>query len=188
MEISLTNRLLSTLAAAGALACCLTLSQTPAFAQALPVPAAGTMKDFPEAHELPDPKLDYKIAFNVETMASSPDQVSPALKGIGTLINTFEKHGVSPSHMHFTAVFHGPGIALVTDDATYKGRTGVDHNPNVEILQQLQKAGVQMVVCGQSAMAQHYDFKTILPLAQLNYSASVTFINLMTRGYIRMNE
>jgi hypothetical protein len=37
-------------------------------------------------------------------------------------------------------------------------------------------------------MAQHYDFKTILPLAQLNYSASVTFINLMTRGYIRMNE
>jgi intracellular sulfur oxidation DsrE/DsrF family protein len=188
MEIFLTNRHLNTLAATGALLCCLALSQTPSFAQALPVPAAGTMKDFPEAHELPDPKLDYKIAFNVETMAGSPDQVSPALKGIGTLINTFEKHGVSPSHMHFTAVFHGPGIALVTDDATYKGRTGIDHNPNVEILQQLQKAGVQMVVCGQSAMAQHYDFKTILPLAQLNYSASVTFINLETRGYIRMNE
>ena len=107
MEIVLTNRHLNTLAATAALLCCLTLSQTPALAQALPVPAAGTMTDFPEAHELPDPKLDYKIAFNVETMAASPDQVSPALKGIGTLINTFEKHGVSPSHMHFTAVFHG---------------------------------------------------------------------------------
>jgi hypothetical protein len=55
MEIFLTNRLSSTLAATAALLCCLTLSQTPAFAQALPVPAAGTMKDFPEAHELPDP-------------------------------------------------------------------------------------------------------------------------------------
>jgi intracellular sulfur oxidation DsrE/DsrF family protein len=167
---------------------CLPVSQTPAFAQALPVPDAGTMKDFPEAHELPDPKLDYKIVFNIETMAPSPDQVSPALKMIGTLINTYEKHGVSPSHMHLVAVFHGPGIALVTDDATYKGRTGVDHNPNVEILQQLKSAGLQPVICGQSAMAQHYDFKSILPLAQINYSASVTFINLMTRGYIRMNE
>jgi hypothetical protein len=39
------------------------------------------MKDFPEAHELPDPKLDYKIAFNVETMASSPDQVSRRSRG-----------------------------------------------------------------------------------------------------------
>ncbi|HUO01826.1 MAG TPA: DsrE family protein, partial [Rhizomicrobium sp.] len=99
-----------------------------------------------------------------------------------------EQHGVPPDHLHLEAVFHGKTIVLVVDDATYKGRTGFDHNPNVDLLQQLQKAGLKMVVCGQSAMAQHYDFKTILPLAQINYSASVTFINLMTRGYIRMNE
>ena len=75
---------------------------------------------------------------------------------------------------------------LVTDDATYKARTGFDKNPNVEILNQLVKAGVHPVVCGQSAMQQHYDFKTILPLATINYSATVTFINLMTRGYIQI--
>lgn len=47
--------------------------------------------------------------------------------------------------------------------------------------------GVQMVVCGQSAMAQHYDFKNIVH-ARANFSASVTFINRMTRGYIKINE
>jgi hypothetical protein len=45
-----------------------------------------------------------------------------------------------------------------------------------------------MVVCGQSAMQQHYDFKSIRPLAQINLSASVTFINLAARGYTRMTE
>jgi intracellular sulfur oxidation DsrE/DsrF family protein len=162
--------------------------QAPAYAQTAPITGVPSMKDFPGANELPDPSLDYKIVFDVGTMAESPDQVSPALKMIGALINTYEQHGVSPSHLHLQAVFHGPTIALVVDDATYKGRTGVDHNPNVDLLRQLQKAGLKMVVCGQSAMAQHYDFKSILPLAQVNLSASVTFINLMTRGYIKMNE
>jgi intracellular sulfur oxidation DsrE/DsrF family protein len=144
------------------------------------------MTDFPEAHELPDPSLDYKIVFDVQTLAPTPDKVSPALQYIATIINTYEKHGVAPSHLHITAVFHGPTIVIVTDDATYKGRTGNDKNPNAEMLSQLKKAGVELVVCGQSAMQQHYDFKTILPLAQMNYAATVTFINLMTRGYIQI--
>ena len=172
---------------AAALVCAAAIA-APAYAQTAPITGVPSMKDFPGANELPDPSLDYKIAFDVNTMAESPDQVSPALKMIGALINTYEQHGVSPDHLHLQAVFHGPTIALVVDDATYKGRTGVDHNPNVDLLRQLQKAGLKMVVCGQSAMAQHYDFKSILPLARINLSASVTFINLMTRGYIKMNE
>ena len=54
--------------------------------------------------------------------------------------------------------------------------------------EQLSKAGLKMVVCGQSAVQRHYDFKSILPLAQINLSASVTFMNLAARGYARMTE
>lgn len=173
------------LAIAAALFCC-TGALAPANAQTL-IPNLPSMKNFPNAHELPDPSLNYKIVFNVKTMASSPDKISPALVMIGVLINTYERHGVPADHLHFQAVFHGETIQLVLDDATYKARTGVDHNPNDELLQQLKKAGLQMDVCGQSAMAQHYDFKSIQPIAQINYSASITFINLMTRGYIRID-
>jgi intracellular sulfur oxidation DsrE/DsrF family protein len=184
MENALTNRL-STLIAAAALFC-LAASAPAALAQGLAIPAGGAMTDFPGAHELPDPSLDYKIVFSVESMAASPDKVGPGLQYIAAIVNTYEKHGVAPSHLHITAVFHGPTIVQVVDDATYKGRTGFDKNPNVELLNQFKKAGIQMVVCGQSAMQQKYDFKTILPLATINYSATVTFINLMTRGYIQL--
>ena len=72
--------------------------------------------------------------------------MNSGLKTIGALINTYESHGVSPSHLHLQAVFHGPTIVLVTDDVTYKGRTGVEHNPNVDLLNQLRKAGLKTVV------------------------------------------
>ena len=163
------------------------LLATPALAQSLPIPNMPTMRDFPGANELPDPKLDYKIVFDMQTF-DKPDQVNQALATVAVIINTYEKHGVTPDHLHLWAVFHGPTIAVVTDDATYKGRTGVEHNPNAALLEQLSKAGLKMAVCGQSAMAQHYDFKSILPVAQMNLSATSTFINLETRGYIKVNE
>ena len=156
-------------------------------AQAAPITGVPQFKDFDGANELPDPSLDYKIAFDINSMPQSPSDVNPAIKMVGALINAYESHGVSPSHLHITAVFHGPTIQVVLDDATYKARTGVERNPNVELLNQLKAHGVQMVVCGQSAMAQHYDFKSIAH-AKVNFSASVTFINLMTRGYIKINE
>ena len=122
------------------------------------------------------------------SIGATAGDVSPGLKMIGTLINTYEKYGVAPDHLHLQAVFHGETILLVVDDATYKARTGFAHNPNADLLQQLSKAGLKMVVCGQSAMQQHYDFKSILPLAQINLSASVTFMNLAARGYTRITE
>jgi intracellular sulfur oxidation DsrE/DsrF family protein len=160
----------------------------PTAAQTLAVPGAGVMVDIPDAHEKPDPTLDYKIVFDLQSMGATAGDVSPGLKMIGTLINTYEKFGVAPDHLHLQAVFHGETILLVADDATYKARTGFVHNPNAELLQQLSKAGLTMVVCGQSAIQQHYDFRSILPLAQMNLSASVTFMNLAARGYTRMTE
>lgn len=163
------------------------VSSAATLAEAAPITGVPQFRDFAGAGEMPDPSLDYKIAFDINSMASSPDQVNPAIKMVGALINAYEAHGVSPDHLHLVAVFHGPTIQVVLDDATYKARTGVDRNPNVALLDQLKAHGVQMVVCGQSAMAQHYDFKNIVH-AKANFSASVTFINLMTRGYIKINE
>jgi intracellular sulfur oxidation DsrE/DsrF family protein len=186
MEEKLINRFTTTLAAA-ALAVS-AFAATPALAQGLPVPGAGIMTDFPDAHEKPDPALTYKILFDMQHLGATYGDIAPGLKAIGTIINTYEHYGVAPDHLQFQAIFHGDTIALVVDDATYKARTGFDHNPNAELLAQLKKAGVQLDVCGQSAMAQHYDFKSILPLAQMNLSATSTIINLGARGYDRIAE
>ncbi|WP_419729017.1 DsrE family protein [Lichenicola sp.] len=157
-------------------------------AEPLAVPDAGMMGDIPGAHELPDPALDYKIVFDVQTLAGAPGDVDPALQAMAGLINTFRHDGVPASHMHLVAMFHGRTIVLVANDQTYSQRTHAGANPNIQILRHLRDAGLLVTVCGQSAREQHYEQQSLLPFVQTNLSATVTFINLETRGYIRITE
>jgi intracellular sulfur oxidation DsrE/DsrF family protein len=159
------------------------------FAEAqLPVPSAGVIQDVDGATDKPDPSRIYKLAFDVQSMADSADKVSPALMGIAKLLNTYRKYGVPVNHIMATAVFHGPTIVVVTKDDTYRGRTGAKANPNVDLLRQLAAAGVKFVVCGVSARAQNYQASDLVPLAKLNLSATVTFIDLQLKGYVKVER
>lgn len=152
------------------------------------VPSVGAMKDIPEAGEKPDPRATYKLVFDMQTLGDSSDEASPALESIGGLINTYTGYGVPLAHLQMTAVFHGKTILLVTRDDVYRQRTGTPANPNARILRELAAAGVHMVVCGQSALGQHYSPADYLPGVTTNLSATVTFLNLQTRGYVKISE
>ncbi len=153
-----------------------------------PVPSVGAMQDIPGAHETPDPALHYKLVFDVQSMADGSDEISPALQSIGALLNTFRHYGVPADHIEATAVFHGKTIVLVTRDEIYTRRTGSATNPNLGLLKELASAGVALVVCGQSARAQHYAAGDLIPSARVNLSATVTFLNLQTRGFVKIEE
>jgi intracellular sulfur oxidation DsrE/DsrF family protein len=154
----------------------------------LPVPSAGVVPDVAGATDKPDPSRVYKLAFDVRSMADSADAISPALTGIGRVINTYRKFGVPADHIQATAVFHGPTIVLVTKDDIYRGRTGGKANPNAAVLRELAAAGVKLVVCGVSARDQHYEASDLLPPATLNLSATFTFIDLQLRRYVKVER
>jgi intracellular sulfur oxidation DsrE/DsrF family protein len=146
------------------------------------------MVDIPGAHETPNPNLDYKIVFDLNSTADKVDDVNPGLSTIAALVNTFAHYHVGPAHRHFLAIFHGPTVELVENDETYRASHQGHANPNVKLMQELTAAGVQLVVCGQSALQHHIDLKTIQPDVQLNLSATVTLMNLQTQGYVRIDE
>lgn len=152
------------------------------------VPSVGAMKEITDAGEKPDPQQVYKIVFDVQTLADSNDEVSPALQAMGGLINTYTAYGVPVSHLIMTAVFHGRTIVLVTRDDIYRQRTGSTSNPNVEIIRELEAVGVRMVVCGQSALGQRFVQEDYLSGIATNLSATVTFLNLQTQGYVKIVE
>ncbi len=154
----------------------------------LAVPSAGVIPDVSGATDKPDPARTYKVVFDVRSLADSANQVSPALTGIGSLINTYRKYGVPADHIEATAVFHGPTIVLVTNDETYRNRTGGKANPNTALLRELAAAGVKLVVCGVSARSQNYQASDLLPLAHLNLSATVTFVDLQLRGFVKVER
>jgi intracellular sulfur oxidation DsrE/DsrF family protein len=153
-----------------------------------PVPEVGKMVDIPGAHETPNPATTYKIVFDLKSTAEKVDEMNPGLMTIGVLSNTFAHWKVDKAHRRFVVIFHGPTVDLVVNDDEYRKRHDGHANPNVRIMRELSEAGVLLVVCGQSALQHKIDPTMIQPDVQLNYSATVTLMNLQMQGYARIDE
>ena len=154
-------------------------------APALPVPSQGVAKDIPNAHEMPDPKTDYKVVFSVAAVVK-PDEVHPMLKTIGLYLNTLAKNGVPADHRHIAAVFHQGGGDAVLANEVYKARHNGADNPNIALLHELKQAGVELRVCGQGLLGKKLEPKDVLPDVQVDLWAMTTMVNLQMRGYARI--
>jgi intracellular sulfur oxidation DsrE/DsrF family protein len=153
-----------------------------AMAQDLPIPGVEPAKDQPGAHEYPDPKLTYKIVFDLAGGPDTPDKVNPELRGVAEFINTLAKYNVPASHRIIAVVFHQKSTPAILVNDEYRKRYNTD-NPNVALVQAMKKAGVDFRVCGQAVLGMKIDPKTIQPEIQLDLWAGMTIPNLMMRGY-----
>jgi len=153
-----------------------------AMAQDLPIPGVAPAKDQPGAHEYPDPKLTYKLVFDLAGGPDSPDKVNPGLQGVAMFINTLAKYGVPANHRIIAVVFHQKSTPAILINDEYRKRYNTD-NPDIALVQAMKKAGVDFRVCGQAVLGNHIDPKTIQPEIELDLWAGITIPNLMMRGY-----
>jgi intracellular sulfur oxidation DsrE/DsrF family protein len=153
-----------------------------AMAQDLPIPGVEPAKDQPGAHEYPDPKLTYKIVFDLADGPATPDKVNPGLQGVAEFINTLAKYNVPASHRMIAVVFHQKSTPAILINDEYRKRYNAD-NPDIQLVQAMKKAGVDFRVCGQAVLGNHIDPKTIQPEIELDLWAGITIPNLMMRGY-----
>ncbi len=153
-----------------------------AMAQDLPIPGVEPAKDQPGAHEYPDPKLTYKIVFDLAGGPDTPDKANPELRGVAEFINTLAKYNVPASHRILAVVFHQKSTPAILLNDEYRKRYNTD-NPNIALVQAMKKAGVDFRVCGQAVLGMKIDPKTIQPEIQLDLWAGMTIPNLMMRGY-----
>jgi intracellular sulfur oxidation DsrE/DsrF family protein len=153
-----------------------------AMAQDLPIPGVEPAKDQPGAHEYPDPKLTYKIVFDLAGGPDTPDKVNPGLQGVAQFINTLAKYGVPADHRIIAVVFHQKSTPAILVNDEYRKRYNTD-NPDIALVQAMKKAGVDFRVCGQAVLGNHIDPKTIQPEIELDLWAGITIPNLMMRGY-----
>lgn len=159
-----------------------------AFAQnaELPIPSVAAARDVPGAHLVPDPKMTYKVVFDVRAAAKNVDDVNPALTGVARYVNTLAKYGVPLEHRKIALVIHRDATDIIVDNATFKARNGGHDNPNLALIKSLKQAGVDLHVCGQAVLAKHIDPKTIVPEIQLDLWALTTFTTLQLEGYVRV--
>lgn len=153
----------------------------------LAVPGYPVAVDVPGAHELPDPSIDYKIAWGIGSGAKDlTAEVNPTLPIIARYVNTLAKWGVPEAKRHIIVMFHqrSDDFDIVLGNEAFKAKYGKD-NPNVALIAALKKAGVEFRACGQAVVGRKIDAKDVNPDIQIDLWAMTTFMNLQMKGFIR---
>jgi intracellular sulfur oxidation DsrE/DsrF family protein len=156
-------------------------------AETLAVPGYPVAVDVPGAHELPDPTLDYKIAWGIgQGAADLTAEVNPTLPVIARYVNTLAKWGVPESKRHIIVMFHqrSDDFDIVLSNEAFKKKYGKD-NPNVALIAALGKAGVEFRACGQAVSGRKIDANDVNPDIQIDLWAMTTFMNLQMKGFVR---
>lgn len=152
------------------------------FWQTPTIQAAGKIHPLPQATYQPDAGAIYKIVFGLTTAAAKPDAISPALQRTARTVNLYVNAGVPLEQLRLVAVASGGATAMALDDAQYQKQYGTP-NPNLLVIEQLRKAGVDIAVCGQAVAEHGYQYDWIDRRVTLALSSLTTISELQQKGY-----
>lgn len=155
------------------------------FWQTPTIAGAGKIHPLPQAAYQPERNATYKAVFLLSMGAAKPDQINPALEHVARAVNLYVQAGVPLDHLKFVAVAVGPATAIALDNAQYRKKFGVD-NPNLPVIAQLRKDGIDVAVCGQAWAEHQFDYSWKDASVTLALSGLTTVIDLQQQGYALM--
>lgn len=157
------------------------------FWQTPTIHGAGKIHPMPDAAYQPDPHATYKVVFSLSHFGDKPTEVSSSLEHVARAVNLYVNAGVPLSHLKFVAIAAGPATPIVLNDEQYRKIYGVV-NPNLAVIAQLRKAGIDVAVCAQAMAEHHFDYGWQDSHVTLALSGLTTVINLQQQGYALMPQ
>jgi intracellular sulfur oxidation DsrE/DsrF family protein len=117
-------------------------------------------------------------------MYSAPEknQLNPYLESVARFLNMHTQAGIPLEQLKPVVVVHNVASTDVLDNATYTDRFGTP-NPNAGLLRALIDSGVEVILCGQSAMSRNVPIEKTVPGTKLALSAMTALIQLQDLGY-----
>jgi intracellular sulfur oxidation DsrE/DsrF family protein len=137
----------------------------------------------PVDSDLPIPKgAVFKIAFDVSAKAA-PGSLSRQIETAARALNMHVAAGVPQNNVQIAVIVHGPGgWDLVSQDA-YAARHDGKPNGSLTAVQKLIGAGVEVILCGQSAASQGINKADLIPGVKMSLSAITAHALYQQRGY-----
>jgi len=144
------------------------------------IPNVGGVAPLPKAAE--QPRKGAKVVFDI-TADAKPADVNKGLERAARLLNLYGSAGLKASDVKVVVVFHGEATKTVLTDAAYKAKFGTDKNPSLSVIRDLQKAGVEVFVCGQSLANKDIKESEVEKDITVAFAALTVVINRQTDGY-----
>ncbi|MFI8380227.1 DsrE family protein [Leeuwenhoekiella sp. NPDC079379] len=136
------------------------------------------------------PKLDiplditqtYEVVFDISKSPENPSELNPYLNTVARFLNMNHAAGVPQNQLKPALVIHGSAAFSLLKNDFYKEKYGVD-NPNIELLEQLHKLKIPVVLCGQTAGARDITSEKRWQHTQLALSAMNALIYYQNLNY-----
>ncbi|MEO6444439.1 MAG: DsrE family protein [Gemmatimonadaceae bacterium] len=126
--------------------------------------------------------LTYRVSWDILAGSSKPSEANAAFDGPARFINQSVGNGIPRANMQLAIVVHGTAGEELLGNAEYRVRKGSD-NPNVAILEEMSKAGVRIIICGQTMAGRKMTRDQLLPFVQVAPSATWAHAVLQTQGF-----
>jgi hypothetical protein len=144
------------------------------------VPGHGGVVPLPRAAE--QPRKGAKALFNI-TADAKPGEVNKGLEEVARLLNLYGAAGLNAGDVKIAAICHGAADKAVLSDVAYLARFKLAANPNLLLIRDLRKAGVEVFVCGQSLHDLGFKTEEVAAEVPVADSAMLVLVNKQADGY-----
>jgi intracellular sulfur oxidation DsrE/DsrF family protein len=129
-----------------------------------------------------NPDQEYKLVFDIHNSPEDPTQVNPMIETLARFLNMHAKAGVPMENLKVVGVIHNRASKDAMNNEYYKEEFGVD-NPNIPLMEALEKAGAKIYMCGQSIHARKVNPERLAAPVKTALSAMTVFVTLQGQGY-----
>lgn len=140
----------------------------------------GKVVGLPNASQ--QPRDGSRIVVDV-TQGGEPDKLNPAIEKVCRFVNIYAAAGQKSATVDIAVVLHGETTLTILNTDAYAKRFKTTNNPNMDCLAELHKAGVQIMVCGQSLISKGGNPDDVIQTADVAVSALTALVNLQADGY-----
>lgn len=134
-----------------------------------------------------DKSLTYRIAWNVTAAPEKPEQLADGFRRPANFLTMTDAEGVPRAQVHLAVIVFGGATKSLLRNEAYKAAAGVD-NATIPLLEALDAAGVQVIVCGQALARLKIAREQLLPFVKVATSASMARATLAARGYTTFGQ
>lgn len=150
-------------------------------------PVNPIIKDFGTINKIEgvaptDTSIDYKIVIDLRASNDDFDKLNKGLNNVARLLNLHGAAGVPKENMHVAVAVHYTATPIILNNEGYQKKYG-SNNPNLELIEELKDAGVELYVCGQSLVARKYAFDDVNPDVRIGLSMLTIVTEKMMKGY-----
>lgn len=127
----------------------------------------------------------YKVVMDISGSGEFAMAINPHLDSAARLLNMEARSGIDPHDLKLALVVHGEATKDLLNDQAYREQFGI-YNPNTRLLDALESAGVEILVCGQSAAAKGFRPADFNPATRIAVSAMTAHVRLQAEGYVEI--